>query len=178
MTSQTAKAILARRERVNTLTAQGVPTDNIAQILGVSTRTVERQRTATGGVAFGPAPVNEDRYRRVTCTVCGRTVRNRGGGSLLYCIHNGTNGELCSNSELPIPVAEGTRLTHSRRIKQVTALAGVVQDEDPSVVDTYLTALSGHELQAIALYALAALDLDRHKDELFPKWTRELKVGA
>lgn len=171
----TAKSILARREQVKTLTSQGVPASEIADILGVSTRTVDRHRSAP----LIPSSAREDEHN-APCFVCGRTVRRKGPNSRFYDIHATEAGgtERCTNSELPTPVTEINSFTHSRRIKQVLGLASVVQDEDPRLIDNYLTGLSAHEVQAVALYALAAIDLDRTRDELFPRWTRELKVGA
>lgn len=168
-------AMQDRRNRVKTLTTQGLSAQDIAATLGITQRSVTRHRSAPDEYRTGRN--DQQPSSGVRCAVCDRITTANGR---LYQVHRSQPGGsvLCSNSQLPLPVMEGSPRTHSHRVNQVSVLANVVQDEDPSSAYDYLTGLSAREVQAIAMYALMAIDLDRPKRELWPDWTRRVEVSA
>jgi len=172
---QTSEAIRDRRARIQKMAAEGATSQEIAEVMNISERTVERHRTASGM----KSPRRDYRINTTGeyCPVCNRRV---GATTLRYKAHKTipAGDDLCSNSLMPLQVVEGTPQTHDRRCRQVALLAASIQDENPLHVDRYLTGLSAHEVQAIAMYALAAIDLDRTQRELWPDWTELLEVGA
>lgn len=173
--SKTPEAIQQRRDMIKKHAARGLNSYAIASMMGISVRTVERHRPAEA--QYQARVYNRANKTGVDCAICNRRV---GRDGLTYRPHGIVQGDpqLCTNSRMPLPVIEGTAHTHTHRLRQVMNLASVVQDEDPAHADTYLTGLSAREVQAIAIFALAAIDLDRTKAELWPDWTRQLKVGA
>ena len=174
MTGMSAADIQARRNRAKQLFAQGYSRRDIAAKLNVSYRTVERHLAATGAVA---RPTRAPSGPQVECTVCGRMLSRK---EQRYIDHATTPGGavVCTNSGLPLPVVDDHPLAYSRRINQVATLASVAQDQDSECIKAYLASLSTEEVQAIATFALVAIDLDRPKRELWPDWTKELGVGA
>lgn len=158
-----------RREKVHSLTRQGFSKAQIADVLGITTRTVERDR------------INEPFSRKkgriaetgVVCPVCDRFVSINGNNYRMHTTEPG-GPDWCPLGDIPLPVTEGTAWTYTHRRNQVARLAGLVQDSDPELVNAYLTSLTAREVQAIALFALAGIDVDRNRAELWPRWTRAL----
>lgn len=174
MTGMSSAEIQARRDKAKRLFAQGYSRSDIAGKLNVSYRTVERHLAATGAVTRKTRPGNGPQAQ---CTVCGRMVAPK---EQRFAEHATTPGGavMCTNGGLPLPVAEDHPFAHTRRTNQVATLAIAAQDQDPEAVKAYLAGLSTEEVRAIAMFALAAIDLDRPKRELWPDWTKQLGVGA
>jgi hypothetical protein len=74
------------------------------------------------------------------------------------------------------PITGLTHADHERRAHTVLDLAQQVQDEDPAVVWTVLTATPADELQRLLMFALAAIPMDRSIDDIYA-WVRELPVA-
>lgn len=69
---------------------------------------------------------------------------------------------------------------HEHRLKRVLDLAVQLRDGDPAIVWSVLTAMDAVELQRIAMFALAGIDVDRPRDALYG-WVLDLpaaKVSA
>lgn len=159
-----------RRNRVKTLTKQGVSPADIAKMLKVSVDTVQRDVVAPDVVVQQGREPGEFGQR---CPACGRVITPNGN---VWYRHATTPGgpDYCHNSDLPLPVEEGLPNTFTRRRNQVAMLAATVRDSDPEIAKGYLASLSTDEVQAIALFALAGIDIDRSRAELWPTWTRAL----
>lgn len=101
------------------------------------------------------------------CMYCDRRVRVRDG-------RYGTHA--CPLSGQRVPVAGHSAADYERRAWTVVDLAGQVQDEDPALVWTYLTATPADELQRLLMIALAGMPLDRSIDQTFG-WVVALPVA-
>lgn len=112
------------------------------------------------------------------CPHCGRGVRTINN---CYYLHNtGDYDRVCPLSEQRVPITGLTPADYASRAKLVANLASQVQDADPRIVWTYLTALPGNELQRLMMVALAALPVDQTVAEMWA-WVTELpaaRVGA
>jgi hypothetical protein len=91
-----------------------------------------------------------------------------------YGLHNiGEQGQLCPMTQQHIPITGDSPTSYLSRARLVANLAEQVQDADPSVVWSYLTALSATELQRMAMIALAAIPVDQTVEQMF-SWVCEL----
>lgn len=108
------------------------------------------------------------------CPHCDRTVRTIANR---YYLHNtGEYDQVCPMSEQRVPITGDTPMDYVARAKLVANLASQVQDFDPAIVWSYLTALPGSELQRLMMVALAAIPLDKTVDEMF-SWVTALPAA-
>jgi hypothetical protein len=107
------------------------------------------------------------------CPRCDRPISTTNGR---YSLHNdGTHGEVCPLSTMHAPYQshQQSPTDYVGRAHIVANLAAGVQDEDPTVVWDYLTALPANELQRLMMLALAAIPIDQTVAEMFA-WVTEL----
>lgn len=110
----------------------------------------------------------------VTCPRCTHTGQHRNHRFRIHEIP-GTN-ETCPLSLQLLPPAGETPGAYLSRARLVADLAVQLQDADPNTVWQYLTAISGAELQRIAMLALAAIPVDRTLNEIWA-WVTELPAA-
>ena len=112
------------------------------------------------------------------CPYCNREVSTF---KFRFNPHNLTPGkkavpDTCPLSEQPIPVTGESEWDYERRAKLIADLAEQVQDQDPTRVWLYLTALPAGELQKLLMLSLAALNLDGTVEDMW-KWVTDLPVA-
>jgi hypothetical protein len=84
--------------------------------------------------------------------------------------------EQCRLSRQHAPITGESPNAYVSRAYLVTDLACQVQDDDPSIVWDYLTALPADEVQRLLQIALAAVPVDKSLEEVFG-WVRDLPVA-
>lgn len=110
--------------------------------------------------------------RRVVCLYCNRMVATHGNR---WGKHSVTPGafDRCPLSFRPIPYPGDSHREFRGRALLVGELAAQLRDEDPWMLQVYLTSLPAEELQRLLVVALAAVDVDKPISELFD-WVTDL----
>lgn len=90
------------------------------------------------------------------CPYCSRHVRT---DHSRYVVHSITPKQMdrCPLSDQRVPVTGHSERDHERRAYTVMDLAEQIQNSDPELVWTYLTALPADELQRLLVIALAGV---------------------
>ena len=99
--------------------------------------------------------VRAPRNKKATCPYCGREMRIPGG---MFNAHNVTmfGNEECPMSRQPVPTRSGD--DHEARVRIALHLAALLRDEDPTLVQTYLTCMDDAELQRFSMLLLAGIN--------------------
>lgn len=109
------------------------------------------------------------------CPHCHRHIRvdtNR------YVVHSIEAKQMhrCPLSDQRVVVTGLSDTDHEHRARTVLDLAEQVQDADPALVWTYLTALPKAELQRLMVIALAGLPVDQHEETTW-RWVYRLPAA-
>lgn len=109
------------------------------------------------------------------CPHCDRSVTHYCGRYRLHSVI-AKSGERCPMTDQRVVVTGLSEWDFELRAKLVADLAEQVQDADPQVVWTYLTALSAVEVQRLLVIALAAVPVDQTVGQMFA-WVSSLPVA-
>lgn len=109
---------------------------------------------------------------KVQCPFCRRTIT---AAHQHYTMHGikPDSDNYCPMSRQPLPAAGHTDHDYERRARTITRLATQLRDEDPQLVYTYLQSQSHAELLQLASVALAAINTEQTRAEMF-RWVLEL----
>ncbi|BBY78898.1 hypothetical protein MPUL_00560 [Mycolicibacterium pulveris] len=111
-----------------------------------------------------------------SCPYCGRMVSTKNNRFKFHSRRRKAAYDQCPMSFQRVPITGETPTAYVSRAHLVADLAQQVQDEDPAVVWTYLTALPANELQRLMMVALAAIPVDRRVEDMFA-WVCDLPVA-
>lgn len=112
-------------------------------------------------------------------TQCSYCARHIGVKDHRFHIHSPTPRapHRCPLSGQYIPVTGHTPLDHEKRARAVLDLATQIQDENPAIVWTYLTATPAAELQRLLVIALAAIPITAPIEQIFG-WVYQLPAAS
>lgn len=106
----------------------------------------------------------------IDCTVCGKQVTAR---NHRYARHTHRVNEFCPMSDLPLPASGDSPEAYLHRATIVARLAGLLRDEDPRTVHTYLTTLDRGEIISLAMIAVAGIPHQQRVTEIW-SWVCDL----
>jgi hypothetical protein len=113
--------------------------------------------------------------KMVTCPFCNRECALTDGRFRQHTI-TPRGVDVCPTVGFIAPVTGHDEVDYEDRARLITELAMQLQDTDPVLVWTYLTALPAAEVQRLLMIALTAIPSDRTLHDTFP-WVAALPIA-